>query len=622
MEYRPTENEKEIIRIVTDEVSQWKNGDVWVTDNVKYQMKEIVQKSRKNYLGKFDEPLDEITGKKKIFVPLTEDMVETFVKNIDLDSADINIKTTNPNGYSAAVILRYLLNYFMRRNYFGELLNDMIRLFCTDGTIVIKTLKNYSKKIKSQVVKNKIVDTTNFFIDPQEDNIQDAGSVIERNVLKVSEAKEYPWDNLDYLKGFNNISKINSIYGINSATNSEVPYSEVYERWGDLPGRLIPGYKGNKNDWVPSIVIVSNIYRGPVVHKVIINEKGIKPYEECRFRKVFGRWHGRGIGEILATLQSYLNEVINLRLNKARISQIGLFKVRKGSGITQQLLSSLVSGGVVPVTRMDDIQELATSDVKGSSYNDEENAYRWGQRTTGAWDVGRGESLPSSMPATTAVIQERGMRSGMDLVQENLGMFLSRLFERHIIPLMLETIKDEEVISIVGSPEELKEIDKNYVNNVINKQILNHLIKNKEFPKPDFIEHLRGLYEENLKKFQKTRYFKVKKKMLEGWQYEVQVFVTGESFNKAVMVQQLNEMLLGYSKLPGANLDIDAIMKEILDLMGLGGSRFIKSRNEASVNSPMLDIPKPTQQRQFQETEMVGEAATAERVGAGLTPTM
>lgn len=622
VEYIPTKEEKEVIRIIKDEVNDWQDGNVWVTEKINYQMKDIIQKARKNYLGKFDEPNDEVTGKKKIFIPLTEDMTETIVKNIDLDPADINIRATNPNGFSAATILRYLVSHFMRRNYFGELLNEMLRLFCIDGTIIIKTLKNYDKELKSQVIKTRIVDSTNFFIDPQEDNIQTAGAVIERNVLKLSETKKYSWDNLDYVKGYNDLGRLANAGLPQVMSKTQVPYVEIYERWGELPGWCVPGYQGDKDDWVQTLSIVSNIYRKPVVHKVILNKKSIKPYEECRFRKIFGRWHGRGIGEILSNLQSYLNEVVNLRLNKARISQIGLFKVRKGSGITQQLLSSLISGGVIPVTRMEDIQELATSDVKGSSYNDEETVYQWGQRTTGAWDVGRGESLPSSLPATTAVLQERGMKSGTDLLQENVGTFLSRLFERHLIPLIIETMKDEEIISIVGSPKELKEIDNNYINAVLNKQTVDYLVKNKEFPKPGFIEHLRDIYSDNLKKFQKTRYFKIKKKMLTNWNYEVEIFITGESFNKSVMVQQLNEMLMGYSRIPGTNLDAEAIMKEILDLMGIGGARFIKDRDEAMSVPPVQDVPNPAAQRRFQETEMAGEANTAERSGANVGATL
>ena len=615
-EYYPSDQEKKVIEITRAEASEYRDAIVHVTNKVKYKMlgeDGVIQKSRKNYLGKYDKERDEVTGKKKFFYPLTEDMVEVVVQNIDLDSADIQIRSVNPNGFSSALVLRYLVSHFMRRNYFGAILNELLRLFCIDGTIILKNIKNYDKRLDDQAIKSIIVDRTNFLIDPSARDLQETPT-IERNILKMSECRKYNWDNVKYLKGSKNVDRL---MDLQRQTRTQVPYSEIYERWGEIPKWVFTGKDKDKKDWIPAIAIVSNLFTNPIVHRVAVNKKGYKPYEECRFRKIFGRWDGRGIGEIVAGLQSYMNENINLRLNKKRIAQTGLFKVRKGSGITQQLLNSLVSGGVIPVTRMDDIQELRTSDIKRSSYSDQDMAYTQAQRVTGGWQMGKGEDLPKRQPATTAVLQERGMRTGYNLLQENLGIFLSKVFERHIIPLILETIKDKEVISIIGSPKELKEIDENYINNQLNGDILRYYTENMSFPDVSYIEHLRKIYRNNLKKFHKTRYFKDNwKTRLSQWKYETEVFITGESFNKAVIVRELNDMMMTYSRMPGVNLDIDAIFKEILDLMGLGGSRFLKSRDEAEKLPPALPAgAAPQGKRPPQETEMVGEAVTRERVG-------
>jgi len=605
--YTPTKIEEKIIQIMKDEKTEWEEGQIWVTDKVHYKMRDIVQKARKNYLGKFDVETDEVTGREKYFVPLTEDMVETVVKNIDLDTIDINIRSTNPNGYASSNILRYLVSYFMRKNYWGEILNEMLRLFCIDGTVILKNLKNYDKKLNRQVIKSRIVDRTNFSIDPSEDNIQEAGATIERNILKKSEMEKYPWRNLDYVQETTAFSRLDILTG--NEIKTQVPYVEVYERWGELP-------IGKDGKWIPAVAIVSNLDSAPVVHFYKENKKGIKPYEECRYRKIFGRWDGRGVGEMLIALQRYLNETVNLRINAARIAQLGLFKVRKGAGITRQLLKSLISGGAIPVTRMEDIAELRTPEIKQSSYLDEEKTYNWAQRVTSAWDVSRGEGLPASQPATTAVLQERGARSGFNLLQESLGMFLSRVFERHIIPLLIENLKIEDVISIVGSPKEIKELDNNYISKLTKDYYINSIAKGR-LPTAQDVEMFKELQQQMLDKMGKNRYLSDLKKVLTGWEYEVQVFVTKESFNKAVIVQQLNELLINYSRIPGTNLDTDALFKEILDLMGIGGSRFLEPRKG---NVPQLPMgqgqpQKTTPVRPLQETEMVGEANTREKIG-------
>ena len=610
LKYEPTDEDKKVIQIMRDEKTEWEEGQVWATDKVHYKMRDIIQKARKNYLGKFDVETDEVTGRKKYFVPLTEDMTETVVKNIDLDTLDINIRSTNPNGYASSNILRYLISYFMRKNYWGEILNEMLRLFCIDGTVILKNLKNYDKKLNRQVIKSRIVDRTNFIIDPSEDNIQEAGAVIERNVLRKSEIEKYPWKNVEYVSETTSFNRLNTLIG--AEVKTQVPYVEVFERWGELP-------IGKDGKWVSAVAIVSDLDANPVVHLVKENKKGIKPYEECRYRKLFGRWDGRGIGEMLIPLQRYLNETVNLRINAARIAQLGLFKVRKGSGITRQLLKSLISGGAIPVTRMEDIAELRVPDIKESSYRDEETTYNWAQKVTGAFDVSRGEGLPASQPATTAMLQEKGSKSGFNLIQENLGMFLSRVFERHIIPLLIENLKMDDVISIVGSPKELKELDNNYINKKTKDYYINSMKKGK-LPSGEDVAMFKDLQQQMLSKFGKNRYLSDLKKVLSGWEYEVQIFVTKESFNKAVIVEQLNSLLLNYSQVPGISLDQDAIIKEILDLMGIGGARFLESKQEGAVpNIQGGQGGQGGQPRKAQpmrpEVEMVGEAVTREKVG-------
>jgi len=601
LKYEPTDKEKKIIQIMRDEKQEWEQGQVWVTDRVHYKMRDKIQKARKNYLGVFDVENDEVTGRKKYFVPLTEDMVETVVKNIDLDTIDINIRSTNPNGYASSNILRYLISYFMRKNY----LNEMLRLFCIDGTVILKNLKNYDKKLNRQVIKSRIVDRTNFLIDPSEDNIQEAGATIERSILRKSEMAKYPWKNLDYVNETTSFSRLDTLVG--NETKTQVPYVEVFERWGELP-------IGKDGKWVSAVAIVSDLEANPVVHLIKENKNGIKPYEECRYRKIFGRWDGRGVGEMLIPLQRYLNETVNLRINAARIAQLGLFKVRKGAGITRQLLKSLISGGAIPVTRMDDIAELRTPEIKESSYRDEETTYNWAQRVTSAWDISRGEGLPASQPATTAILQEKGAKSGFNLIQESLGMFLSRVFERHIIPLLIENLKMSDVISIVGSPKELKELDNNYINKKTKDYYIDSIKKGK-LPTAEDVGMFKELQQQMLNKFGKNRYLSDLKKVLQGWEYEVQIFVTKESFNKAVIVQQLNELLINYAKIPGTNLDTDALFKEILDLMGIGGSRFLEAKQGVVPQLPQTGGQPRTARPARPEVEMAGEALTREKVG-------
>jgi len=177
---------------------------------------------------------------------------------------------------------------------------------------------------------------------------------------------------------------------------------------------------------------------------------------------------------------------------------------------------------------------------------------------------------------------------------------------------LLEIIKDKEVISIIGSAKELKEIDENFINHKINEVIVNSLASGKGIPPMGFLEHIRSMIKQGLGRFKKSRYISVEKNKLKGWEYEVEVNITNESFNKSVIVKQLNDMLMTYSNIPGVNIDIDAVFKEILDLMGIGGARFLKMKEEVAQQAPAMNVPSMKAPRKLEETEMVGEASTAE----------
>ena len=62
-----------------------------------------------------------------------------------------------------------------------------------------------------------------------------------------------------------------------------------------------------------------------------------KPYEESWYTKVHGRWYGKGVAEKVMNLQLYLNTILNTRVSRAIVQQLGLFKIKRGSNITPQI---------------------------------------------------------------------------------------------------------------------------------------------------------------------------------------------------------------------------------------------------------------------------------------------
>lgn len=572
---------KEALALLSTEKVQFETESAFITPKVSYEMRNVIERARKNYYGVFDAPVDSNTGLDKIWVPLTEWSVENVVKNSDLDSKDANLRARKKRALPFATLVRAVMQQFLKRMGFGEIIDDGLRTLSIDGTWVQKSWKGFDPRFSRQTLKTSKVDLMNFYIDPHSKSIQAAHSVMERGVLTQSEVNDMQdrWLNLDKVN-----YQANAVPNIENLgfAGSKVPVSDFYWRWGKMPRYLITGAEDDRTTWVDGLIIASGIGgKAAAVHKIMTNPKRQKPYEEAWLRRVPGRWHGRGVSEQLFSLQEYVNETVNTRRNTNLYLQNRLFEVRKGSGITGQMLSRLVTGGAIQVSEIGrDIREFQVSDQKPSSYNDEDRIYGMAERVSGAFPISAGEQLPASTPATNAVIQNQNAKSTFLLVQEGMGMFLKRLIENHWLPMIFDVIQDEELAAIMDDAESLRGFDEAITGRLLNESIVRFVNKTGFHPEPEDIEREREKVKNEFKKLGNTRFLDWKKKLIDTTDYEVDVYFTNEEFDKATLVQNLERMLLVYSRLTESRLDVDGVIKETLDILGIGGERFLKAKPE------------------------------------------
>lgn len=450
------------IGIVRGEKQRWEVATAFVTDRVSFKMRQLIRICRKNYYGIFDVPVDQYTGLEKTWYPLTEINVEAVVKNIDLDQKDINFRSKTPEGFGITDLTRAAVKNKLSSIYFGQKLDDFERNLAIDGTAVWKT---YEENGKLKVVP---IDLLNIYIDPTTPSIQEAYRFTERTLLFPEEIRQMTgWintQNIDY-----NVPEglpRTDPYWMNRATqvNSNVKLWDVYELWGMIPESLITGIGSDKE--VPGHIVVSGIDSPgrERVHLIERNTKvdsegnSLKPYEECWYTRVPNRWYGRGVAEKLLTLQIYANIVFNVRINRSRVSQLGLFKMKKGAGVTPQMLARLPSNGVVVLNNLDDLEQLQVQEVGQSSYTDEQVINTISERLTNAFQVATGENLPASTSATEAAMQASAAKSGFALIKDTVGGFLERWMNRHALAIIAKELTIGDIVRITADDESFKEL--------------------------------------------------------------------------------------------------------------------------------------------------------------------
>ena len=597
--YEPTDAEKEMLRIMLSEKSAWEDGEVFAIEKLSFIMRNIVKKARKNFYGVFDEEVDPVTQRKKIWVPLTEWVVENVIKNIDIDTKDIHVEPMKSESSVSAEFFNFILRNRLEKAQFGKTLNANNQNIVVDGTGFLKAWKEDGE------LKITYQDRLHIIVDPAVSCADESPSIIEENVLSLPEFQQYTdWKNIDAVKGSKNVDRSGiAERGIGSTSReSEVPYVRVYERYGYAPKFVLTGDEKDRGEYVYVLSVASEIDSDPVIHK--IKEVKKHPYQDFKFKEVLNRFDGRGIPEKLFSIQEYVNETVNTRLNTARIVQLGLWRV--GAGVTTKQMKELFSGAAIRANQ-GDVERLNTGTIDASSYKDEEVAYEWAKRVTQTTNE---DEVAASKPATNALIEERGANKGYDLIVENIYLNLAKFLKEKVVPIIIETLKDGEIEKITGDPQAIAKLEEPFVRNLVrskNSQAFmetgQYLYQSAEQEQQAIVQ----LMQEMNKQYGNKRFIPILKQAFDT-DYEIRIDPAGDVINKGVLAKQLTDVL---SMLTGAGVPITElkdVAQELFDTMGLPGEKLVEkigttqqmstavNTQEVGTMSPPIEatqVPKP-----------------------------
>jgi len=607
---------KEAIQIAKNEKTAWEDASVFITEKVAFQMRNVVRKCRKNYYGVFDEPQDPVTKRDKIWVQLTHEFCEAEKHNEDVDTKDINFKAKNPKATDKVQIVRAVnKNYLdelddINPSHFGEDLDELISDTVIDGTGVWETQPIWDKKKKKYVPKRERVDLLNVYIDPSAKSIQAAYRFTVRHLMFEDEVRSMKdWINTEGIEGSFNLHPTDDLLnGSTSTSNTGSKQVDVWKMYGKGPKYLITGKKADTEE-VDLKIIVSGLSRaGSERVHLIETYNGIKPYEEGRHTKVPGRWYGMGIAEKLMWYQLWANLTVNNRITRQTVAQLGIFKIKKGAGITPQMIARLAVNGALSVNNMDDVENFPMQEPGATSYKDEDVIQLRAQRVTGQYQVATGEQLPASTPATNAAIQQNASQSNYSLKREGIGFFLEKWEKRQVLPILLSNLKIGEAVRMGFEPDELRKYDEANVNKelapqlqALNDQGIMFDPEQATMAKESALEKLRN---------NPNRFITIEE-ALDWLDYDCEAFVTNEKIDKNVLSSNI---LTAIQIAPEYK---DQLMQAAFDIWGLdlrkpempampqGMGGMIGGMQGLPSGQPSVGVPVPTQNPQQTLTNAV-----------------
>lgn len=586
----------EAIAIVDRERNQWEDAVCYVTEKVGFQMRQLIRTLRKNYWGVFDEPIDPVTQREKTWIPLAMKVAEDYVKNINMSLKDVNFRASNSKGYALTDLTRGATREYLQRMSFGEIMDETDRQLCIDGTVVWKTWESKDAKGKPKL-NRRTVDLLNFYIDPTEQDIQSAYRVTERALLLPSQIEGMTgWTDTEDIKGSNNLDRNDGRRKAGGVNRTTGEFVDVWEMYGKGPKWLVTKDRDAEDalEEIDLHIVVSGLdSSGTRCHLIEENKKKdkfgniIKPYEELRDTKVSGRWYGVGRIERILALVEWLNTIDNIRINRSYVSQLGLFKIKKGSGITPQMLARLPVNGAVPVQNMEDIQQLVTTEPGVTAYKDEDIIKDWAVSITSAYPIASGDSVPASQTATTSAIQNTNSKSAFQLSKEAKGMFMQRWIDRHALPIIAKTLDAGDIVRFTVDDEGFHDLVERVVSVQATEALENHFYTYGVIPTPQEFQDAINRAETELKKGNQVFVEMVDKLVAEH--VDTIVYFTNEDLDTSVTVQNLIQML---QLAPENRKDI---IKQIYDLLGLQQPR--EQMPQAMPQQAMASQPPQAQQR-------------------------
>jgi hypothetical protein len=424
-----------------------------------------------------------------------------------------------------------------------------------DGTTVRKTW------LKGKNIVTRNVDLLNVFIDPTAKSIQEAYRFTERGVMFTDEFAKTGWMNVKDLESSTDIPRIDS--QTRNSQSEGVPQRDVWETFGKMPEYLLTGNPKDSND-VDGHIIVSGLEAGKAMVHVLERNTNkdklgniIKPYEEGRYITVPGRWYGKGVAEKVISLQIWMNMIINIRITRATLSQLGIFKIRRGSNITSNQISKLGTNGAISVNSMDDIEQLIVQEASQASYQDEDNIRNIAQRLTSAFEVVTGENLPASTPATNAALASKSALGTFTNITNRNAMFIQRWVDRQLLPRLAKNWNVEELINLLGNDDKFEAL----IERVAVSEVRDAMYASNKIPTE---EALMNAIEEVKESYRKNgNLFITDLKDLTISAIDTRVQVSDEDLDNAVIADKLIQMMQLAPEFKGHTI------KQLYNVLGL-----------------------------------------------------
>jgi hypothetical protein len=582
------------VSLILNQLNHFESDKIDLSDRVQFSQYETVQTMLTHQNHGFLTDLAPGQADDREFYDICTPMIETAVANTNLNTDNIDAYVDDPDYQAHEYFARLVLRSYMRQTNQGVELNEMIYKLYDDGNIIVRRIDD------GQEIYRPVLPQNLFIVDQSAKTLEDT-PVIERYVMNQTDVRNTKgWDNVDLLFKYGDLGE-----------NSLTPYYEIFYWYGEISkkrlGRIkqeVHGIKynykkGDNNNYVNALLVMArvkiringgneqtNFFRndqGTIVPGIIlfaeelkpqtfkitkkIKIKRYKPYESVRLGKYKNRFWGEGYREICQPYQNRANELGNQIRDVMKIASRLIFWSPDDTIAGKNILSAIENGQIILAK---DLQILNNVFPNLSLYAEEWNRNMdEATKALKAFEAASGENLPSSASATAVVVQNQAIGKYYDFKREKIGLFLSIIYKRWVLPALFQDMDEEEALELSGDASFMEEMIDAYIRGSIILTEMKITALSGGTMYQEGFDMLTQMKKQELMKSNKL-FATVSKEFFKDIEIYVGINVTGEGFNKQGRISNILAMLQ-YETNPNILSNPDALddLNEVRQMLGL-----------------------------------------------------
>lgn len=519
-------------------------------------------------------------GRDKPFFNICLAARNIWFRATDLDRKNIKVKATKASDTLIAFIATVIVQDWMRRENFGQFLNDWGLNSAGFNESIAKFVEQEGRLIPSIVPWSRMIcDPVNFKQNPKIE-------VLEMTEAELRNHEGYDQDKvtvlLDTTKPRETLEK--------QRKDNKIGYVKLYEVHGQFSQKVYKEALGEETTEEDEKVFFQQMHviayvplatKGTYADFTLYVGKEKDPYLlTALLPEIDGSIGLRGSVKSLFTAQWMVNHSVKLIKDQLDLASKLIFQTADGNFVGQNALSSIESGDILihspnmPLTQIqNNSHDIAPIQNFGSMW-----------QTLGNQLVGISEAMLGKAPAsgtawaqTKAVLDEN--HSLFDIMTQNKGLAVEQMLRTFIIPFVKKQLDNSDEIVTTLDNYGISKIDSIYVNQEAVKKMVNkdiEAILRGEKPQQD----LQGSTTETQNQLSLQggqRFFKPSDVSKKTWkdifkdlEWELQCDITGEDSPDKDDLQTLTTVLGTLATNPRVLFDPNAklIFNKILSIAG------------------------------------------------------